>query len=144
MFIFRLWPPSVGGPKIYRAKAKISRTSKAISSGARPKYIVKQGDTVESIAQFQLGNAAFAELIVIINRADINVRLLPDGSPASLNNGLILRLPTEEELEIYRYHFGTGNVRTPSMKGGNEPKTVIDPKSVFRPDWIKTPFNFEI
>jgi hypothetical protein len=97
----------------------------------RLRYIVQQGDTLESIACKKLADARFAGLILIINRSVIGFRnqgliRIPD-----LQIGQVLWLPSQLELEIHRKHFfpkGKSPIPSPNIKLIVEPADLCLPE----------------
>ncbi len=71
-------------------------------SHKRKKYIVQEGDTIDSIAETELGDARFANLIFTINQANIASRL-QDGKKVAikLDPGQIIWLPSDHELQVH-------------------------------------------
>lgn len=84
--------------------------SKANASvDTRVRYCVKEGETVESIAAVQLGDARFADLIIIINRAEILHRLVGNEKVPFVYGGQVIWLPSDPELNVYRKNFFSKN-----------------------------------
>lgn len=71
----------------------------------RTKYLVKEGDTLESIAQVKLGDARLFPLLITINRALVNYRLEGERKVAFVVANQYLWLPTDHELEIHKRNF---------------------------------------
>jgi len=71
-------------------------------SRRRSKHVVREGETVHSIAASWLGDARFARLIVIINRATINLTQIDGKDVPVLTPGQVIWLPSEYEREIHR------------------------------------------
>ncbi|MBX9880139.1 MAG: hypothetical protein K2Y22_16895 [Candidatus Obscuribacterales bacterium] len=71
-------------------------------SHRRKKYIVQEGDTIDSIAEAELGDARFANLILTINQANIASRI-QDGKKVAikLDPGQIIWLPSDHELQVH-------------------------------------------
>lgn len=71
-------------------------------SHRRKKYIVQAGDTLDSIAKSQLGDARFANLILTINQANISSKIENGKKIAiKLQPGQILWLPSDHELQVH-------------------------------------------
>lgn len=81
------------------------KTTKQPPTQVRRKYIVRPGDTVESIASAQLNDERFSVLICIINRAVIKFEFEGAKSTAKLRVGQILWLPSPLELQVHRSMF---------------------------------------
>ncbi len=71
----------------------------------RTKYFVKEGDTLESIAQEKLGDSRLFPLLITINRALVNYRLEGERKVAFVVANQYLWLPTDHELEIHKRNF---------------------------------------
>jgi uncharacterized Zn-binding protein involved in type VI secretion len=71
----------------------------------RTKYLVKEGDTLESIAQEKLGDSRLFPLLITINRALVNYRLEGERKVAFVVANQYLWLPTDHELEIHKRNF---------------------------------------
>src|SRR5262249_10889459 len=69
------------------------------------KYIVKLGDTLESIATKQLGDKRFAQLLVTINRSLIRFKFEGLARVPDLRQGQMIWLPTADEAAIHRRTF---------------------------------------
>jgi nucleoid-associated protein YgaU len=74
----------------------------------RVKYIVKQGDTLESIAFKILRDKRLAGLIYDINKIVIPVRRAGGRNVIELKTGLTLWLPTGTDIKDYRVRLMTG------------------------------------
>lgn len=71
----------------------------------RVKYKVKEGDTLESIAQEKLGDARLFQLLITINRAQVNYKLEDDRKVAYVVPDQYLWLPTDHELDVHKKNF---------------------------------------
>ena len=71
----------------------------------RAKYIVKFGDTLESIATKQLGDKRFTELLITINRSLIRLKFVGLTRVPDLRQGQMIWLPTADEAAIHRRTF---------------------------------------
>ncbi|MBX9950379.1 MAG: LysM peptidoglycan-binding domain-containing protein, partial [Candidatus Obscuribacterales bacterium] len=71
----------------------------------RTKYLVKEGDTLESIAQEKLGDARLVQLLITINRAVVNYRLEGEKKVAYVVANQYMWLPTDHELEVHKRNF---------------------------------------
>jgi hypothetical protein len=71
----------------------------------RTKYLVKEGDTLESIAQEKLGDARLVQLLITINRALVNYRLEGERKVAYVVPNQYLWLPTDHELDVHKKNF---------------------------------------
>jgi len=71
----------------------------------RTKYLVKEGDTLESIAQEKLGDARLVQLLITINRAVVNYRLEGERKVAYVVPNQYMWLPTDHELEVHKRNF---------------------------------------
>lgn len=71
----------------------------------RTKYLVKEGDTLESIAQEKLGDARLVQLLITINRALVNYRLEGEKKVAYVVPNQYMWLPTDHELEVHKRNF---------------------------------------
>lgn len=81
-----------------------NKDSNGTSTKRRP-YIVRLGDSLNSIAKNTLGDKRFANLILTINRA--RIRFKTDGTDydAPLETGLKIALPSENEALIHKKSF---------------------------------------
>ncbi|MBX3074278.1 hypothetical protein KF913_10145 [Candidatus Obscuribacterales bacterium] len=92
------------------------------SVDTRVRYTVQEGETIESIAAVQLGDARFADLIVTINRAEILYRLAENVKVPFVYGGQVIWLPSDPELNVYRKNFfskksGGINPAAPRLSG---------------------------
>ncbi len=71
----------------------------------RTKYFVKDGDTLETIAQEKLGDSRLVQLLITINRALVNYRLEGERKVAYVVPNQYLWLPTDHELDIHKKNF---------------------------------------
>lgn len=71
----------------------------------RTKYLVKDGDTLESIAQEKLGDSRLVQLLITINRVLVNYRLEGELKVAYVVPNQYLWLPTDHELEVHKKNF---------------------------------------
>lgn len=71
----------------------------------RTKYLVKEGDTLESIAQEKLGDARLVQLLITINRALVNYRLEDEKKVAYVVPNQYMWLPTDHELDVHKKNF---------------------------------------
>ncbi|MBY0547283.1 MAG: hypothetical protein K2W95_08320 [Candidatus Obscuribacterales bacterium] len=93
------------------------KTTKQQPLQQRRKYLVRTGDTVESVASSQLGDQRYSVLICIINRAVIRFDWEGAKSTAKLRVGQIIWLPSPAEMQVHRAMFfknaepaGAGNL----------------------------------
>lgn len=75
--------------------------SKKQDEEARRKYVVKEGDTLELIADKILGDHRFALLIEIINRGNLRYSWQGSLRQVHLRVGQIIWLPTSAELKVH-------------------------------------------
>src|SRR5579885_2070138 len=68
----------------------------------RRKYVVKAGDTLESIARVMLKDQSLAELIYQINKRIIPARLVRGKRMLDLRPGLVIFLPASTDIRDYR------------------------------------------
>ena len=92
------------------------------SVDTRVRYTVQEGESIESIAAVQLGDARFADLIVTINRAEILYRLAGNVKVPFVYGGQVIWLPSDPELNVYRKNFfskksGGINPAAPRLSG---------------------------
>lgn len=100
----------------------------------RTKYIVKEGDTLESIAETKLGDLRLVRLLITINRAHIGYAETENGKVAYVVPDQSLWLPTPDEVEVHKKNFfgkkdKHGNYTNGTSSQQNTP--------------IKTPVNFD-
>lgn len=81
------------------------KTNKQQPLQQRRKYLVRTGDTVESVASDQLGDQRYSVLICIINRAVIRFDWEGAKSTAKLRVGQIIWLPSPAEMQVHRAMF---------------------------------------
>jgi LysM repeat protein len=77
----------------------------------RQKYVVKKGDTLESIALKMLRNVKLNLLLFEINRNLIPVRILNGRLLLELRPKLVIFLPTSKEIQEFCGRPGSGNFR---------------------------------
>ncbi len=80
----------------------------------RTKYIVKYGDTLESIAQKELRNIRFSALIYDINKKIIPVVREGGKSVVKLRKGLVIWLPSPFEQREFKSKIATGGGTMPT------------------------------
>ncbi len=76
-----------------------------VASTVRVRYSVKQGESLNSIAQSELGDVRFSDLILTINRSEILYRLAENGKVPFVYPSQLIWLPSEQEVNIYRKNF---------------------------------------
>lgn len=101
------------------------KTNKQQLLQQRRKYLVRTGDTVESVASAQLGDQRYSVLICIINRAVIRFDWEGAKSTAKLRVGQIIWLPSPSEMQVHRAMFfkngeATAKTGTGAMEPGEE------------------------
>ncbi len=82
----------------------------------RVRYLVMDGDTLNSIAANQLGDVRFTDLLVTINRVQIEFVDCENGKSVHIRPGQMLWLPGMNELVIYKKHFFQAKARSTSSK----------------------------
>jgi hypothetical protein len=89
--------------KKLEAKAKEKQPAKEVrrASRQRTQYTVKEGDTLESIAETELKDMRFSNLILTINRGRIAFVSMYGMQLPELRVGQVLWLPTEAERDVY-------------------------------------------
>lgn len=90
----------------------------------RRKYIVREGDTLESIAEKIIGDSRFSVLLEMINRGYIRYTWQGSVRKALLRVGQVIWLPTVNEVKVHRSLFF-------SKKESNQksPASIMDAKS---------------
>ena len=81
----------------------------------RVRYLVKKGDTLESVAEKILGDVRFVQLLVTINRAEIIFTAVSGKPETVIYEGQYLWIPTPEELNIHKKHYFNSN--SAAMRG---------------------------
>jgi hypothetical protein len=77
----------------------------------RKRYVIKNGDTLESIAEREFGDKRFAALLLTINRAAITVVGQGKNQKVLLSSDQVIWLPAKSELELHRkFFFGSQKV----------------------------------
>ena len=90
----------------------------------RRKYIVREGDTLESIAENYIGDKRYSLLLEMINRGYIRYSWTGAVRQAHLRIGQVLLLPTSKEVQVHQALFFTRkarNVSTPIAQTGAFP-----------------------
>ncbi len=113
------------------------------SVDTRVRYTVQEGETIESIAAVQLGDARFADLIVTINRAEILYRLAENVKVPFVYGGQVIWLPSDPELNIYRKNFfskksGGINPAAPRLSGEVTQQKQSGARDVLQSEFIAT------
>lgn len=88
----------------------------------RVRYVVKDGDTLDLIAEQNFADVRFAPLIITINRAEIIFTVVNGKTTPKIYAGQILWMPTDFEREVHRKHFFT---KRPGTKSGVTASTVV-------------------
>lgn len=102
--------------KEIQEKAKKEKQEKALKEDKkRTKYIVKAGDTLESIAVRKLRDARIAALIYNINKKVIPIIQINGKDTVDLKEGLVLWLPSPYEVRNFKSQLMSGDV-TPASK----------------------------
>ena len=78
-----------------------------VEENTRTRYIVRPGDSLESIAQKILHDGRLALLIFRINRAVIRVEYKDNKQIIHLKPNTVLQIPTRMEIEIFRATLGS-------------------------------------
>ena len=92
----------------------------------RTKYVVEPGETLEQIAQLQLGDKRLAGLIVILNRASVHPAT---NTCASIEPGMELELPAPREVRVYRNNYlKSGEPKSSSPSSSDAPDST-EPES---------------
>jgi nucleoid-associated protein YgaU len=78
-----------------------------IEEEPRTRYIVRPGDTLESIARKILHDKRLALLIFRINRSVIRVEYREGNQIVHLKPNTVLQMPTRTEIEIFRATIGS-------------------------------------
>lgn len=91
----------------------------------RVRYVVKFGDTLHSIADETFEDRRFSGLLVTINRATIKYVVRDDGAYPLIEEGQVLLLPSQMELDNYRRHYliSTREDKNPTSQGSMRLKT---------------------
>lgn len=76
-------------------------------SGSRIRYLVQNGDTLESIAATQLGSPRLAGLLITINRGIIDFVPVNGKIVPSIRATQVIMLPSTSELAIHKKQFFT-------------------------------------
>jgi hypothetical protein len=87
----------------------------------RLKYIVKEGDTLESIASKMLRDKQLAGLIYDINKTIIPSKMEGGRTVPALKVGLVIWLPTAQDIKDYRVKLMTGALKGAPAPGGAAP-----------------------
>lgn len=99
-------------------------------SNVRVRYSVKDGESLQSIAESELGDARFSDLIMTINRSEILYRLTDEGKVPFVYPGQLILLPSEQELNIYRKNiFGKNGTRGSAMSGVSSAEITVEDES---------------
>ncbi len=77
---------------------------------SRKKYVVKEGDTLQSIAKSILGDSRFDQLIEMVNRGQLKYQSRNGQRELVLKVGQIIWLPTSKEMKVFAgLYFGKGS-----------------------------------
>jgi len=97
------------------------------SSTVRIRYSVKEGETLESIAETELGDVRLSDLVLTINRSEILYRLTDTGKIPFVYAGQLIWLPSEQELNIYRKNFfGKAGTKSGGVSGVSSAEDTIE------------------
>ncbi|MBX9668865.1 MAG: hypothetical protein K2X93_14665 [Candidatus Obscuribacterales bacterium] len=75
------------------------------ASETRVKYLVKEGDTLETISTQQLGDKRFVDLVVTINRSEVLLHLVNGKKAPFVYPGQVLWLPSAREVAVHRKNY---------------------------------------
>ncbi len=75
------------------------------ASETRVKYLVKEGDTLETISSQQLGDKRFVDLVVTINRSEVLFHLVNGKKTPFVYPGQVLWLPSPREVTVHRKNY---------------------------------------
>lgn len=109
-------------------KSTKSQDDQRPRSYRRIKYVVRQGDTFESIAMSQLGDERFANLIITINRTAINFTFKEGIVEPILRVGQVLWLPSLVEQQVYASAIFSN--RTKQSKIPTAPQPAIEQPNI--------------
>ncbi len=99
-------------------------------ANVRVRYSVKAGESLQSIAETELGDERFADLIMTINRSEILYRLTDEGKVPFVYPGQLILLPSEQELNIYRKNiFGKNGTKGSAMSGVSSAEVTVEDES---------------
>ncbi|HEY9679939.1 MAG TPA: hypothetical protein V6C76_18195 [Drouetiella sp.] len=82
---------------------------RSVAQQHRVRYLVKNGDTLESIAEEILGDKRFVPLLITINRAEIIFTAISGTTEAIVYEGQYLWIPTPNEVSIHQKHYFAPN-----------------------------------
>lgn len=94
---------------------------------SRRKYIVREGDTLESIAEKIIGDSRFSILLEMINRGGIRYKWEGSNRKPLLRDGQVLWLPTPNEVKAHRGLFFTRKSKQALQTGRNEDASSVQP-----------------
>ncbi len=86
-----------------------------LSKGKKPKanrmYVVKEGDTLESIATNVLFDIKLAFLIYLVNQSNLAKEIGAEWRQTKLSRGMVIYLPGEEEIKTFQLAMPRGLVQ---------------------------------
>lgn len=101
-----------------------------VGANVRVRYTVKEGETLQSIAESELGDVRLSDLIMTINRSEILYRLTEEGKVPFVYPGQLILLPSEQELNIYRKNFfGKKGTKDGAMSGVSSAEVTVEDES---------------
>ena len=112
-----------GGSETKKESSSVPQIAKTVSTH-RVKYVVKYGDTLNSIALANLGDSRFADLLITINRAEIHFVDIEGTVTPTVYEGQVIWLPAIAELEIYKKNFFNAKSRSRKAHSGYTPISI--------------------
>ena len=89
-------------------KSTVSEDKDKKEAGLRKRYVIKDGDTLDSIAIKELGDKRFASLILTINRRSLTVTGTGKSQVVLLTPAQVIWLPAKSDLDLHRKFFFGG------------------------------------
>ena len=113
----------------------------------RTRYRIRDNDTLESIALAKLKDPRFADLLITINRAEIDYIEKDNQRVAVVYPGQVIWMPSAEEVAIFKKHFFSQKkqLRTQLSSSGNAtPVLLIDCSPSSTPNQDVKPLAHEL
>ncbi len=105
----------------------------------RKKYVVREGDTLESIAENMLGDKRFKMLLEIVNRGYITYHWKGSVRIADLKVGQVIWLPTPNEVRIHSSLFFTAKNSKSHMSADRILQEKVNATATVEIEEIKLP-----
>jgi LysM repeat protein len=107
------------------AELATKKTQIMVANEIRRKYIVKNGDTLESIAQAQLRDVNLSSLIYQVNKLTIKVSVENGKRIPQLKTGMVLYLPNITDIAIFRSSVNNARKSGSGIAAGVPSKTSL-------------------